>query len=280
MLNRFEHNLTVQNIVDRLPITTKTINNETSTTKQTSPSKNNTDLADPILTSKKFYDIIDDSLILDDVRLCINDMILFLTSQFYQTVLSSYTSILTNTTTTTTTTSQSSTPLSVSFHDLSLISSSTTTSLPTTPSTPHSRFHRSLTRFSSTVTQDHSFNTEHLLRLPNTLIRGTDSMLLNSFAPVLSTQPSLLAKKRRKNKNKVQQVSEQEQQVTDFQYNTNNNNNNMDESDEISFQMPHATFNVCLPEDCSDLIVIDEQNENNWINNVHRNFGIEINSTQ
>ncbi|CAF4705843.1 unnamed protein product, partial [Rotaria magnacalcarata] len=44
---------------------------------------------DPILTSKKSYNIIDDSNILNDVRLCINDMILFLTSTFYQTSQSS-----------------------------------------------------------------------------------------------------------------------------------------------------------------------------------------------
>ncbi|CAF4293993.1 unnamed protein product, partial [Rotaria magnacalcarata] len=93
------------------------------------------------------YNIIDDSNILNDVRLCINDMILFLTSTFYQT-------------------SQSSS-LSLSFSDLSLIQ---TSSSPTTPTTPHSLFHRSLSRFSSTTSsQDHSFTNEHLLRLPPTV---------------------------------------------------------------------------------------------------------------
>ncbi|CAF5108826.1 unnamed protein product, partial [Rotaria socialis] len=70
-------------------------------------------------------------------------------------------------TTTTATTSQCSTPLSASFHDLSLISSTatTTTSLPSTPLTSRTRFHCPLTRFSSTTCPDHAL-TEHLLRLP------------------------------------------------------------------------------------------------------------------
>ncbi|CAF4978098.1 unnamed protein product, partial [Rotaria socialis] len=133
MLNRFEHNITVQSIINQIPSVKLT--NKSTTTQEQNLNKNS-DLNDSMSTSKKFYDIIDDSLILDDVRLCINDMILFLTSNFYQTTLLSSTSILT-TTTTTATTSQCSTPLSASFHDLSLISSTatTTTSLPSTPLT-------------------------------------------------------------------------------------------------------------------------------------------------
>jgi hypothetical protein len=255
MLNRFEHNVTVQNIIDHLPLTTKP--NNFITSEQENLNKDN-EIIDSLLTSKKFYDIIDDSLILDDVRLCINDMILFLTSNFYQTTLTI--------TTTTSTTSQSSTPLSVSFHDLSLISSSTTTSLPSTPSTPHSRFHRPLTRFPST-SQDHTFNTEHILRLPSaTFSRCIDT---SNLTPPPSAQSSIIGKKRRKNKNK--------QQPNELLLNINNNNNNMNHEDNF-LQEQQQTFNVFLPEDCSDFVVIDEQNDNDWIDNVNRNFGLQINS--
>jgi hypothetical protein len=239
MLIRFEHNITVQNILDQLPSIGKTTN-LISIEQENLPKDEQ--IIDPILTSKKFYDIIDDSLILDDVRLCINDMILFITSNFFQTTRSS----------------QSSTPLLVSFHDLSLIS-------PSTPSTPHSRFHRPLTRFSSTTNQDHSFNTEQILRLTTTTFsRCIDT---NNLTPTLSVQ----SKKRRKNKNK------QQQQSNELLLNINNNNNNM--NDEQDYLQPQQqTFNVFLPEDCSDFVVIDEQNDNDWIDTVNRNFGIQMNS--
>ncbi|CAF4618688.1 unnamed protein product [Rotaria sp. Silwood1] len=272
MINRFEHNITVQSIINQIP--SMGIKNNLTSTEQQNLNKNN-ELIDPLCTSKKFYDIIDDSLILDDVRLCINDMILFLTSNFYQTTLLSSTSILTTTTTTTaTTTSQPSTPLSVSFHDLSLISSSTTTSLPSTPSTPHPRFHRPLTRYSSATNQDHSFNTEHILRLPtSTFSRCIDTT--NLTAP-LSAQSNIVGKKRRKNKNK--------QQSNEILLNVNNNNNNMENEEENLQQQQQQqhqqkqSFDVILPEECSDFVVIDEKNDNDWINNVNRNFGIQINS--
>ena len=248
MLNRFEHHITVQNIIDQLRSTTKTNNSIAS--EQENLIKD-TEIIDSLLTSKKVYDIIDDSLILNDVRLCINDMILFLTSTFYQT---------------TSTASQPSTPLSVLFHDLSLISPSTTASLPSTPSTPHSRFHRPLTRFSSTTSQEHSFNTEHILRLPSTtLTRCIDT---SNLTPPSSTQSSTVGKKRRKNKNK--------QQSNELLLNVNNNNNTMNNEEE-NFIQEQQTFNVFLPEDCSDFVVIDEQNDNDWIDNVNRNFGIQIN---
>jgi hypothetical protein len=245
MLNRFEHDITIQNIIDQLPLPTK--QNNFITSEQENLPKDN-EIIDSMLTSKKFYDIIDDSLILDDVRLCINDMILFLTSNFYQTTRS--------------TSSQSSTSLSLSFHDLSLISP-TTTSSPPTPSTPHSRFHRPLTRYSSTTNQDHSFNTEHILRLPSTTF--TRCIDTTNLTPPSSAQSSVIGKKRRKNKNKQQQSNE-------LLLNINNNNNNNTEEVAIVQQ----TFNVFLPEDCSDFVVIDEQND--WIDNVNKNFGIEINS--
>jgi hypothetical protein len=265
MLNRFEHNITVQSIIGQLPPIIKT--NSCLLPEQENLIKDK-EIIDPILTSKKFYDIIDDSLILDDVRLCINDMILFLTSNFYQTTLLSSTLTL-PTATTTATTSPSSTPLSVSFHDLSLISSSTTTSLPSTPSTPHSRFHRSLTRFPSTANQDHSFNTEHILRLPTTIFsRCIDTM---NLTPPLSTQSSIITKKRRKNKNK--------QQSNELLLNTNNNNNNMINDEGNLLQQQQQNFSVYLPEDCVDFVVIDEQNDDDdWIDNVNRNFGRQINS--
>lgn len=273
MLSRFEHDVTVQSIVDQLPVN----NNNNSKSSNPCPAApevsvslpTGNDTIDPVSTSKKFYNTIDDSLILDDVRLCIKDMILLLTTQSYQTALSSYTSILTNTTTTTTTTSQSSTPLSISFHDLSSLSP--TSSLPSTPCTPHSRFHRPLTRFSSTATQDHSFNTEHLLRLPNTLTRCIDSLNTNQFTPTLSTQSSLIGKKRRKNKNKP---SQEPQSPTELLVNTNNNNNNMEET---TSSVQQGTFNVFLAEDCTDFVVIDEQVENDWLTTVNRAFGIQIN---
>jgi hypothetical protein len=240
MLIRFEHNITVQNILDQLPSIGKTTN-LISIEQENLPKDEQ--IIDPILTSKKFYDIIDDSLILDDVRLCINDMILFITSNFFQTTRSS----------------QSSTPLLVSFHDLSLIS-------PSTPSTPHSRFHRPLTRFSSTTNQDHSFNTEQILRLTTTTTTFSRCIDTNNLTPTLSVQ----SKKRRKNKNK--------QQSNELLLNINNNNNN-DMNDEQDYLQPQQrTFNVFLPEDCSDFVVIDEQNDNDWIDTVNRNFGIQMNS--
>jgi hypothetical protein len=249
MLNRFEHNVTVQSIIGQIPSITKPTNLLIS--KQQDLNKDQ-EIIDPILTPKKFYDIIDDTLILDDVRLCINDMILFLTSHFYQTTTSS--------------SSQPSTPLSVSFHDLSLLSSSTPTSLPSTPSTPHSRFHRSLTRFSPTANPDLSFNTEHILRLPTTTL--SRCIETNNLTPPLSAQSNIIGKKRRKNKNK--------QQSNELLLNINNNNNNM--NDEPEKQQEQQMFNVFLPEDSSDFVVIDEQNENDWVDTVHRNLGIQINS--
>jgi hypothetical protein len=260
MLTRFEHNITVQSIIGQLPSTMKTTNFLSS--EKENPNKDN-EIIDPLLTSKKCYDIIDDSLILDDVRLCINDMILFLTSNFYQTTLLSSTSTLP--TTTTTTTSQSSPPLSVSFHDLS---SPTSTSLPSTPSTPHSRFHRPLTRFSATTNQDHSFNTEHILRLQTTTFsRCIDTV---NFTPPLSVESSIMAKKRRKNKNK--------QPSNELLLNTNNNNNTRNNEEEDLLEEQQQTFSVFLPEDCEDFVVIDEQNNNDWIDNVSSNFGRQINS--
>ena len=218
---------------------------------------------DPVPITKKFYEIIDDSLILDDVRHCINDMILFLTSNFYQTTLLSCASILTSastaSTTATTSTSQSSTPLSISFHDLSLISAATTTatSLPSTPSTPHSRFHRQFTRFSSTTNQDHSFNTEHLLRLPTAFTRCNDTISSSYLTPPSSAQPSIIGKKRRKNKSKSQ-----EQPPSELLLNSNNNNNSssdsrFDTSDNHQW-VPQPAFNVILADDGADFVVVDE----------------------
>jgi hypothetical protein len=217
MLNRFEHDVTVQSIIDQL----KT-NLFLPCQSQQIPDQNQTDneSIDPILTSKKSFDIIDDSNILDDVRLCINDMILFLTSNFYQT------------------------SLSIPFSDLSLIPSS-----PTSPSTPHSLFHRSLSRFSSTTTnQDHSFSNEHLLRLPTTSF----SRCFENLTPPLSTNSSIIGKKRRKNKNKQQQQSDE------ILLNTNNNNNNH-LFDEDNYYSQQSTYHVYLPEDSSNFLVIDEQ---------------------
>ncbi|CAF1626827.1 unnamed protein product [Adineta ricciae] len=252
MLTRFEHSVTVQSILDQLASTMKQTNVPLS---EQNNQQKDVEILDSVSTSKKFYDTIDDSLILDDVRLCIDDMILFLTSNFYQTTLLSSSLTLPTTTVTTGTTSPTSTPLSVSFHDLSLISSSpTTASLPSTPSTPHSRFHRPLTRFPSTTNQDHSYNTEHLLRLPT----GTSAAFGRCFdamnlTPPLSAQSSLLAKKRRKNKSKPS--------PNELVLNTNNNNNNQMAVDRDCF-FQQQNFQVFLPDDCLDCVVIDEHD---WI---------------
>lgn len=146
-------------------------------------------------------------------------MILFLTSNFYQT------------------------SLSVPFADLSLIPSS-----PTSPTTSHSLFHRSLSRFSTTTStnQDHSFANEHLLRLPTTSF----SRCFDNLTPPSSTNSSIIGKKRRKNKNKQQQSNE-------ILLNTNNNNNNMFDKEDC--YLPQSTYHVYLPEDPGDFIVIDEQ---------------------
>jgi hypothetical protein len=209
MLNRFEHNVTVQSLIDQL----KT---NLFLPCQSDQNQTDTESIDPILTSKKSFDIIDDSTILNDVRLCINDMILFLTSNFYQT------------------------SLSIPLSDVSLIPSS-----PSSPSTPHSLFHRSLSRLSSTTTNsDHSFSNEHILRLPTTSF----SRCFERLTPPSSINSSLIGKKRRKNKNK--------QQTNEILLNTNNNNNNHNEE---NCYLQQSTYHVYLPEDSSDFIVIDEQ---------------------
>jgi hypothetical protein len=239
MLNRFEHNVSVQSIIEQTKTNIFLPSQQILDQHQT-----DNESIDPILTSKKFYDIIEDSNILDDVRHCINDMILFLTSNFYQT-------------------SQSSTSLSISFSDLSLIPSSPTSA----PSTPHSLFHRSLSRFSSTTTsQDHSFNNEHLLRLPTTSF----SRCADNLTSPSSTNSSNIGKKRRKNKNKQQQ-----QQSNEILLNTNNNNNVKNENDDC-LQQQQPIFNVFLPEDCSDFVVIDEHND--WPDRLTQNFDIQRNS--
>lgn len=266
MLSRYERDVTVQSIVNQIP-SVKITNNSVLSEKQ-SLSKDNSEVMDATSQLKKCYDLIDDSLIVNDVRLCINDMILFLTSNIYQTRLLSSTSILTSTTTTATT-SQSSSPLSVSFHDLSLISTSTTnttaSSLPSTPSTPHSRFHRSITRFSSATNQDHSFNTEHILRYPtSTFSRCIDTSTLTPSLTI--PQSSFVGKKRRKNKTK--------QQSNELVLNVNNNNNkNIDNIKEnVQQKQQQQTFTVILSEDCADYVVIDDKSNNDWSNGANRNF--------
>lgn len=264
MLNRFEHDVSVQSIIDQL-----------ATVKKPTPAPpvdQNTrsfepEPADPVLTSKKMYDTIDDSLILHDVRQCIDDIILFLTSNFYQTALLSSTLTLPTTTTTTTTTSPTSTPLSVSFHDLSLIPSPTT-SLPSTPSTPHGRFPRTIPRFPSSAGQDLSFSAEHKLRVSaaaTALPRCLDTVCMT---PPLSAQSNLIAKKRRKNKSKPA--------ANELVLNTNNNNNNNNgKSDAVcierTLQSHLPIFRVVLPEDDVNFVVIDDQNETSSENSKGQN---------
>ncbi|CAF0963379.1 unnamed protein product [Adineta ricciae] len=221
MLDRFEHNVTVQSILDQ---TKTSVYIPCSSAQVSDQHQTDTESIDPILTSKKFYETIDDSNILDDVRLCINDMILFLTSTFYQ----------------------ASQPFAMSFSDLSLIPSS-----PTTPTTSYSLFHRSMSRFPSTTTsQEHSFTNEHFLRLPST----SYSRCLESLSPPSSNSSSLAGKKRRKSKNK-----QSPHQSDEMLFNTNNNNNyRINTEDNYSRQF---VYNVCLPEDCTDFVVIDEQNQ-------------------
>lgn len=216
ILNHFEHDVTVQSIIDQLksnlflPCQSQITNSDQNQT--------DTESIDPILTSKKSFDIVDDSTILDDVRLCINDMILFLTSNYYQT------------------------SLSIPLADLPSVSSSS----PTTPSTPHSLFYRSFSRLSSTTSnQDHSFSNEHLLRLST----NSYSRCFESLTPPSSTNSSIIGKKRRKNKNKST--------TNELLLNTNNNNNTSNE-DDSSFQGTR-TYQVYLPEETSDYIIIDDQ---------------------
>ena len=269
MLNRFEHNVTVQSILDQISSLTKTTT--LASFKKDNFNKDN-EITDLIPISKKSCTVIDDPLIIDDVRLCINDIILFLTSNFCQTTLLSSASSLaaTTTTATTATTSQCSTPLSISFHDLSLIPSfasikTTATSLPSTPSASRSFLHHSLTRFSSTTNQDHSFNTENVRRLPTTtLSRYIDTSNLTSLSSIKS---SIFG---RKNKNK--------QPSNDLLLNVNNNNNNNINKEEGSLQQQEQrhTINVSLPEDCSEFFVVDEQNDNDWLGNTKRSLGIRM----
>lgn len=247
MVNRFEHNVTVQSILDQLPSTSKS--NHVISSEEQTRAKVEEEILDPTPPSKKCYDLIDNSLILEDVRLCIDDMLLFLTSNFFQTTRSS----------------QSSTPLSVSFHDLSLISPTSTSSLPSTPSTPHSRFHRPLARFPSSTSQDHSFHTEHILRLPASVFPRCIEP--TSLTPPLSASLNINAKKRRKNKSK--------QQTNEILLNVNNNNNNNNLMEEQTLVL--ATYQVFLPEDCSNFVVIDEENSADWTETIN---GIETSSTR
>lgn len=240
LLTHFEHNIMIENLIDQ----TKA-NSSTSSQSQNSlvqQSTNNESL-DPILTSKKQLNAIDDSNILNDVRLCINDMILFLTSTYYQT-------------------SQSLT--SLSFSDISLTQAS---SSPTTPTTPHSIFHRSLSRLSSTTSQDHSFNNEHFYRLPPTVF----PRCVEKFTPSSSTtNSSIIGKKRRKNKGKQQQ-----QQSNEILLNTNNNNNNNEyysTINETDNYLQQPTYNVMLAEDCSEFTVIDDQYDNDCCDDLSENF--------
>ncbi|CAF4324820.1 unnamed protein product [Rotaria socialis] len=245
MLNNFEQNVTVESLVGQtkpnlfVPSQAQNILEQNGIDHES---------IDPILTSKKSYNIIDDSNILNDVRLCINDMILFLTSTFYQTSQSSSSS------------------LSLSFPDLSLIQ--TSSSSPTTPTTPYSLFHRSLSRFSSTTSsQDHSFTNEHLLRLPSTVF----PRCIEKLTPPSSTNSSIIGKKRRKNKNKQQQ--HQRQQSNEILLNTNNNNNSycntMNEGDNY---LQQSTYSVILPEDDAGFVIIDEQNDDDCCDNFIENF--------
>jgi hypothetical protein len=237
LLNSFEHNVTVQTIVDR---TAKNLFSMSSTIHTQDTIDN---VTDSILTSKKSYEVIDDEHLLNDVRLCINDMILFLTSNFYQT-------------------RQSSTSLSLPSSDLSVMHSSSSTnttvmSLPSTPSTAHTLFHRSLSRFSSTTTstQEKPFNNEHLRRLPTIgLARCIDNVTSSSTVTTpMTTNENILVKKRRKNKSKQSSSNEPRS-------NTNNNNNTRlpttKHANNGSTQP--SLFHVILAEDCSEMIVIDE----------------------
>ena len=211
--------MTVQSIIDQL----KSNLFLPCQSSQTNSDQNHTDTEsiDPILTSKKSLDLIDDSTILDDVRLCINDMILFLTSSYYQT------------------------SLLIPLPDMSSVSSSS----PTTPSTPHSLFYRSFSRLSSTTSnQDHGLANEHLLRLSaNSYSRAFESLTASS-----STNASIIGKKRRKNKSK--------QSTNEYLLNTNNNNSHKSNKDDLSFQP--MTYEVYLPEESVDFIIIDDQVEN------------------
>lgn len=234
MLNRFEHNVTVQSILDQ------TKNDLClSAPAALSEQRSNQEALDPSVPARKYYDLIDDPSLLNDVRLCINDMILLLSSNFYQT-------------------SQSSTSLSLSFSDLSLIPSSSTTStnsLPNSPSTSHSLFHRSLSRFSSTTSnQEHSFSNEHLLRLPAaSFSRCADHLT----SPATSTNASLLGKKRRKNKPK-------QELANDSFLNTNNSNNRCYSTPDAFNRQASSPFicQVLLPDDYSDFLVVDDSPTN------------------
>ena len=240
MLNRFEHNVTVQSILEQMKDDLKLTVPATLSQPIVVARRANQESLETSMPSRKYYDLIDDPSLLNDVRLCINDMILFLTSNFYQT-------------------SQSSASLSLSFSDLSLIPSSSsstaaTNSLPNTPSTPHSLFHRSLSRFSSTTSnQEHPFSTEHLLRLP----AASFSRCADHLTTPASANASLLGKKRRKNKAKQQLSNES-------LLNTNNSNNRCySTQDDLHRQLSYPSISqVLLPTDCSQFLVIDDSTAN------------------
>jgi hypothetical protein len=82
----------------------------------------------------------------------------------------------------------------------------------------------------------------------------------------------VIGKKRRKNnKNK-----EQSNELLLNMNNNNNNNNNMNDQREVLLQQ--QTFNVFLPEDCSDFVVIDEENPSDWIDTVNQTVGLPMNT--
>ena len=188
MLNHFEHNVTVESMIEQTRTNPFVPDQSQQTVEQHESHVESTDL---MLTSKKSFHIIDDSNILDDVRLCINDMILFLTSNFYQT------------------------SLSMSSSDPSLIPS------PTVPSTPHPLFHRSRSRFSSTTTsQDHSLANEHRLRIST----ASFPHRVERSMPLSLTDSTIISKKQRKNK-------QQQSKEISLNTNNNNNRSLINDQD-------------------------------------------------
>ncbi|CAF0919127.1 unnamed protein product [Didymodactylos carnosus] len=321
MLMRFEHNISVKSLLEpTLSTMTTTITQSQQQLQLSLPQRTfiQRNYSSPMTTTTTTTliniaeTIPSQEVILNDVKSCIDDMILFITSNFYQAIvfeeieksvllsiayywqswlfsfevcitifglplsftIVASTAPCTSPTSTAPSPSQPTSPqmCSISFYDYPL-NSTTPTSLLSNPLTPHHRFHRSLSsRFSTSATT-----------VATSVQDGEHILRLPSTTfPRCDPLPSK-TKKKNKNKRSVATINE----------NINNNNNNVDlpqiKLKQISVPQPH--YEVFMEEDFVDrCLVIDETiqhteedkskntiTNNSWLNNLLQH-GVQTNA--
>ncbi|CAF1049600.1 unnamed protein product [Didymodactylos carnosus] len=279
MLIRFEHNVNVKSLLERVSSVVSTTVIQSHEIQIPLPQRtliqrnysSTTTTVNTVVTNST-ETIPTQEAILNDVKLCIDDMILFITSTFYQTIVLASTASSTTPTSTAPSPSQPTSPqmCSISCYDYPL-NSTTPISLTSTPLTPHHRFHRSLSSRFSTSTTISIQDGEHILRLPTATFPRCEPLPLKT-------------KKKNRNKKSVVAINE----------NINNNNNVVQpqqaESNQSSEQQQH--YDVFVQEDFADqCLVVDESNQNetvedknkstttsnNWLNNFSQH-GIQVNT--